>query len=217
MKMKNSIVAFLLLLFSLPMAAQEKVALYDEMCDPLQSVFCDFVKKHSKTSYISNVTGEYVGTIIDLKFCGWGMFFSMSGVHSYGQYYDGKLLFGLLLNDEVARVGSDEHHVMYDLSTGEIIRLRTKEGDVPLEFPLVASSDGEPSPYAFRKEACKNGDIYVGEFYNGRRNGYGVCHLANGDVWYGYYRDGYRDGYGMLLKPDHRIQYGKWVGDTKVE
>lgn len=217
MKNKNSIVAFLLLLLSLPLAAQEKVALYDDMCDPLQAVFCDYVRNHSKTDYISNPTGEYVGTLIDHKFYGWGMFFSLSGIRSYGQYRNGKLLFGLLLNSEVVRVGSDEHHVMYDLATGEIIRLLTKDGEVPLEYPLVASPDGKPSPYSFKKEVCKNGDIYVGEFYNGTRNGYGVCHLANGDVWYGYYRDGKRDGYGMLLKPDHRFQYGKWAGDTKVE
>ena len=156
MKKKNSFFALFFLLLSLPLAAQEKVALYDEMCDPLQSVFCDYVRRHSKISFISNTTGEYVGTLIDHKFYGWGMFFSLSGIRSYGQYRDGKLLFGLLINNEVARVGSDGHHVMYDLATGEIIRLRTKDGDMPLEYPLVSSPDGAPSPYAFKKEACKD-------------------------------------------------------------
>ena len=40
--MKNKLFA-LLLLFTLPVVAQDKVKLYDEMCDPLQAVFCDYV------------------------------------------------------------------------------------------------------------------------------------------------------------------------------
>lgn len=214
--MRNSFFA-LLFLFALPLAAQEKVKLYDDMCDPLQAVFCDYVRECSQTSHIANAAGEYVGTLIDHKFYGWGLFLSSAGIQSYGQYRGGKLLFGLLINSEVARVGSDEHYVMYDLATGEIIRLYTNEGYLPLAYPLVASPDGEPSPYSFKKETYRNGDVYIGEFYNGRRHGYGVYRWANGDLWYGNYRGGYRDGYGMLVKPDRHVYYGKWVGDTKVE
>lgn len=214
--MRNSLFALLLLL-TLPLVAQEQVKLYDDMCDPLQAVFCDYVREHAETSRISNAAGEYVGTLIDYKFYGWGLYLSTTGIQSYGQYRGGKLLFGLLINSDVVRVGGDEHYVIYDLATGEIVRLHTKEGDVPLEFPLVTSPDGELSPYSFKRETYKNGDVYFGEFYNGRRHGYGVYQWANGDLWYGYYRGGYRDGYGMLVKTDHHVYYGKWVGDTKVE
>lgn len=214
--MRNSFFA-LLFLFALPLAAQEKVKLYDDMCDPLQAVFCDYVRECSQTSHIANAAGEYVGTLIDHKFYGWGLFLSSAGIQSYGQYRGGKLLFGLLINSEVARVGSDEHYVMYDLATGGIMRLHTNEGNLPLAYPLVTSPGGEPSPYSFKKETYRNGDVYIGEFYNGRRHGYGVYHWANGDLWYGNYRGGYRDGYGMLVKPDRHVYYGKWVGDTKVE
>lgn len=214
--MRNSLFALLLLL-TLPLVAQEQVKLYDDMCDPLQAVFCDYVREHAETSRISNAAGEYVGTLIDYKFYGWGLYFSTTGIQSYGQYRGGKLLFGLLINSDVVRVGSDEHYVIYDLATGEIVRLHTREGDMPLEFPLVTSPDGELSPYSFKRETYKNGDVYFGEFYNGRRHGYGVYQWANGDLWYGYYRGGYRDGYGMLVKTDHHVYYGKWVGDTKVE
>lgn len=209
--------SILLLAFSLPLVAQESVKLYDEMCDPLQAVFCDYVSNESQTNHISNANGEYTGTLIDDKLYGWGLFLSSSGVQSYGQYRNGKLMFGLLINSEVARVGTDEHYVMYNLVTGEIIRVHTKEGDLPLEFPLSASPDGKPSPYSFKKETYKNGDVYFGEFCNGRRHGYGVYKWTNGDLWYGNYRNGYRDGYGMLVKPDHRVFYGKWEGDRKVE
>ena len=214
--MRNSLFALLLLL-TFPLVAQEQVKLYDDMCDPLQAVFCDYVREHAETSRISNAAGEYVGTLIDYKFYGWGLYLSTTGIQSYGQYRGGKLLFGLLINSDVVRVGSDEHYVIYDLATGEIVRLHTREGDMPLEFPLVTSPDGELSPYSFKRETYKNGDVYFGEFYNGRRHGYGVYQWANGDLWYGYYRGGYRDGYGMLVKTDHHVYYGKWVGDTKVE
>ena len=212
--MKKYIICLLLVF---PALLKAQVKLYDELCDPLQAVFCDYVREHSQTSRISNAGGEYIGTLIDYKFYGWGFFTSSSGIQSYGQYRNGKLLFGLLINSDVVRVGSDEHYVMYDLATSEIMRLHTNEGNVPLEYPLVASPQGEPSPYTFKKETYKNGDVYFGEFYNGRRHGYGVYQWANGDLWYGNYRDGYRGGYGMLVKPDRRVYYGKWVGDTKVE
>ena len=214
--MRKALFALMLLLV-MPVVAQERVKLYDDMCDPLQAAFCDYVRDDSQTSYISNAAGEYIGTLIDYKFYGWGVFFSSNGIQSYGQYRNGRLLFGLLINSDVVRVGSDGHYVMYDLATGGIMRLHTKEGDMPLEYPLVTSPEGKPSPYSFKKETYKNGDTYIGEFYNGRRHGYGVYQWANGDLWYGNYRGGYRDGYGMLVKPDHHVYYGKWVGDTKVE
>ena len=65
--------------------------------------------------------------------------------------------------------------------------------------------------------AARHRGVYFGEFYNGRRHGYGVYQWADGDLWYGCYRGGYRDGYGMLVKPDRHVYYGKWAGDTKVE
>lgn len=206
-----------MLAFSLPLFAQERVKLYDEMCDPLQAVFCDYVRNQSQTNYISSGGGQYIGTLIDNQLYGWGLFLSDSGLQSYGQYRNGKLLFGLLVNSEVVRVGSDEHYVKYDLVTGEIICVHTKEGDLPLRYPLVESRDGTPSPYSFKMEKYKNGDSYLGEFYNGRRHGYGVYQWMSGDIWYGQYNNGYRDGYGMLIKPDRHVYYGKWEGDRKVE
>ena len=115
--MRRLLFVFLFLL-ALPTMAQNKVNLYDEMCDPLQAVFCDYVREHAETSRISNAAGEYVGTLIDYKFYGWGLYLSTTGIQSYGQYRGGKLLFGLLINSDVVRVGSDEHYVIYDLATG---------------------------------------------------------------------------------------------------
>ena len=208
---------YILLVLSLSVKGQDRVQLYDDMCNPLQSVFCDYVRNESQTNHITSAGGEYIGTLIDDKLYGWGLFLSASGLQSYGQYRDGKLLFGLVMSDKVAKVGSDERYVMYDLSTGGIIRVCGAEGELPLEFPLVNSEDGEESPYCFKKETYGNGDVYIGEFYKGRRHGYGVYQWAGGDMWYGYYSEGYRNGYGMLVKPDYHVYYGRWLGDSKVE
>ncbi len=214
--MKRFVIAMLALL-PFGMSAQLRPSLlYDEMCDPLQSVFCDYIDDAAETRYISNDKGQYVGTLVDNALYGWGFYLSSSGAQSFGQYRNNKMIFGLVMSDEIAKVGGEENYVVYDLRTGEIKRLHTNEGDVPLVYPF-APSDSEPvSPYSFKKEVYSNGDVYYGEFYEGRRHGYGVYCWANGDMWYGRYRDGYRNGYGMLVKPSRMVYYGKWVGDSMV-
>ena len=92
-----------------------------------------------------------------------------------------------------------------------IVVPQTVSADVEL-FSLTVGG----VPYTFKKETYSNGDIFYGEFYNGRRHGYGVYCWTNGDIWYGRYKDGYRNGYGVLIKSGNMIYYGKWVGDSKV-
>ena len=216
MKRTLSVLLFVLLPFFLQ-AQSSPVALYEEMCDPLQGVFCDYVRESSETRYISNAQGEYIGTLIDNAVYGWGFYLSATGAQSFGQYRKGKFIFGLQISSDVAKVGSEDNYVVYDLYTGEILRIHTLEGDIPLSWPYTDAREERPSPYSFKKEVYSNGDVFFGEFYNGRRHGYGVYCWANGDMWYGRYKEGYRNGYGMLIKPERMIYYGKWVGDSKVE
>lgn len=211
------IVALLCVVFGLTVYAQESVKLYDEMCDPLQAVFCDYVRNESSQNFLSSGTGQYTGTLIDGKIYGWGFFLAADGTRSFGQFRNGKNIFGISITDRIAKVGGENHYVVYDLATGNIIRLFSREGNARLVYPLVPTEENPVSPYSFKKEAYDNGDVYVGEFYNGKRHGYGICYCANGDIWYGRYEDGYRNGYGMLLTPDHRISYGKWLGDTRFD
>ena len=83
------------------------------------------------------------------------------------------------------------------------IKLHSAEdGDMELAYPLVPSDKEPVSPYSFRKETYANGDVFFGEFYEGRRNGYGVYCWANGDIWYGQYKGGYRNGYLYLCRKD---------------
>lgn len=215
--MKNRIVLLLICTIVLPFYAVAQVQLYDDMCDPLQAVFCDYVRNESSQNFLSAPDGQYTGTLIDGKIYGWGFILAADGTRSFGQFRNGKNIFGLSINDKVAKVGSEKHYVLYDLATGEIARLYTKEGDMNLEYPLVSSEKEGVSPYSFKKERYANGDVYIGEFYKGKRHGYGVYYWKNGDIWYGKYEGGYRNGYGMLINADHRIFYGKWLGDSRVD
>ena len=198
------------------LSANGQARLYDEMCDPLQAVFCDYIESSSSQNVLSEGGGRYVGTLVDGKIYGWGMIVAPDGTMSLGQFRNGKNIFGISMSGDIAKVGGAENYVIYDLKEGGVIRLHSgMGGDMPLEFPLV-SSGGDRSPYSFKKETYANGDYYVGELYNGKRHGYGIYYWANGDIWYGRYVDGYRNGYGMLIKADNRVFYGKWLGDSRV-
>lgn len=213
---KRFLVGVMLLLPFVLKAQGDSAKLYDEMCDNLQAVFCDYIGAEAELKLISNTQGCYVGTMIDATLYGWGYYQSATGAQSFGQYRKGKMIFGLVLSDDVAKVGGGENYVVYDLYSGNIKRLHTAEGDVELSYPFISKENGEASPYSFKKEIYSNGDVFYGEFYNGRRHGYGVYCWTNGDIWYGRYKDGYRNGYGMLIKSGNMIYYGKWVGDSKV-
>ena len=45
----------------------------------------------------------------------------------------------------------------------------------------------------------KNGDKYVGEVKNGKRNGYGTLYYSNGNVYTGEFKNDKKDGYGSFV------------------
>ena len=214
--MVKKILYILFLVIPSALFAQDKVAFYPEMCDLLQAVFCDYASREGEVKYLSGRDGQYIGNFINYKIYGWGYFLADNGSQTFGQFRDGKHIFGITLTDKMARVGSEEHFVEYDIATGNILRVHTVDGDLPLTAPYIATP-GAPSPYTFRRVRYENGDAYYGEMCNGRRHGYGVYYWSNGDFWYGKYENGYRQGYGVLFKPDRRIYFGKWIGDSKVQ
>ncbi len=55
------------------------------------------------------------------------------------------------------------------------------------------------SAYTFGYEEYDSGDIYLGEYKNGKRHGRGIYIWESGDVWYGQWSDGERDGYGIFM------------------
>ncbi|MBE6293078.1 MAG: hypothetical protein E7090_00135 [Bacteroidales bacterium] len=211
----KKILSAIMMLLSLSSWAQQP-SLYPEMSDVLQQVFCDYAAAEAEIKYISNRNGQYVGQLINNVIYGWGYYLSDDDAQTFGQFRKGKHVFGITLTQEMARVGSNEHFVEYDLSTGKILRIHTNEGYIKLNAPYVDTPEAA-SPYGFNKLKYSNGDAYFGETYNGKRHGYGVYFWSNGDFWYGKYSDGYRQGYGALFKTNHHVIPGKWMGDIKVE
>ena len=63
--MKKKILLGIFLLPFAVVAQNVSSVLYDEMCEPLQAVFCDYVGGYSETKLISNAQGRYLGTMID--------------------------------------------------------------------------------------------------------------------------------------------------------
>ena len=56
----------------------------------------------------------------------------------------------------------------------------------------------------------QNGDRYVGEIVNGKRDGYGIYYYAEGNYYYGQYKDNRRRGYGALFRTDNSISLQFW-------
>ena len=211
-----SVITLILLLFAVVVRAQEPITKYPDMSDILQQVFCDYVSSEAETKYIAGKHGQYIGQLVDNTIYGWGYYLTDDDAQTFGQFRKGKHIFGITMMNGSARVGSEEHYVEYDLSTGKISKMHNVEGNVKLRYPFI-DAEGMKSPYGFYKITYSNGDVYYGETYNGRRHGYGVYYWTNGDFWYGKYVNGYRQGFGALFKPDHKVFYGKWIGDRKVE
>lgn len=212
--MRNTLLSLLLIL-PLISSAQD-IRFYDELCDPLQRVFCDYVSAEGQTRQINTKHGRYIGNLINNRLYGWGHFISSDGSQSIGQFRNGSLLFGITFTDDVVSVGGETNFVEYHLNTGDIMRVHTNEGNIPLPEHYI-STPGAPSPYSFEKIEYATGDFYWGETYNGRRHGYGIYFWKDGSIWYGKYADGYRQGYGVLFNPNGTVYYGKWIGDRKVE
>ena len=83
--MRNILTLFFVML-STALCAQGPVKLYDEMCDPLQAVFCDYVRNESSQNFLSSGSGQYTGTVIDGKIYGWGFILAADGTRSFGQF-----------------------------------------------------------------------------------------------------------------------------------
>jgi len=65
--------------------------------------------------------------------------------------------------------------------------------------------------YKNGKRIWSNGDIYEGEWLNGKRHGYGKMLYSDGTVYIGYWQNDKRQGYGSYQWPNHGSKYtGEW-------
>ena len=61
-----------------------------------------------------------------------------------------------------------------------------------------------------------SGNIYEGEFKNGKRHGKGVFIWSDGRKYVGKYKDSKKNGRGTLTYPDGKIMKGKWKNNMFV-
>ena len=193
------------LLLSSYAQSTDSLGRYELIPDAFQEVFNDYIEEHD-TRIITTDKGQFLGHTRDGLLYGYGVYYANDGSQWLGQYRKGECIFGILMDDQSACVGSKDHYVYYDLATCRIKFIRESGND-----RQVAPADSED--HHFEALNYSNGDRYVGETYKGRKHGYGIYYWANGNYWYGQFRNNIRYGYGALFTPQGAIFYGRWLGD----
>ncbi|MDE7117632.1 MAG: hypothetical protein K2O61_03195, partial [Bacteroidaceae bacterium] len=107
-----------------------------------------------------------------------------------------------------AKVVSDDHFICYDLSTVNPLFIM-KDGD---KYSLPADYE---KTYRFESLTYQDGDKYVGETVNGRREGLGIYYYNNGNYYYGRYKNNERRGFGALFFTNNTITIQYWKDENE--
>lgn len=176
---------------------------YANIPDEYNGVFLDHVKDYAG-GVVKSAYGQYFGQITrEAEIYGYGTFFTDHDGEAIGQFRNGNLIFGIKMNNEIAKVGSETEYIVYDLRSGDPISI-VKNG-----VKYNPNSDFVRK-YKFQSLTYKNGDKYVGETVYGKRDGYGTYHYKDGNYYYGRYVNNKRHGYGALFKTDNTIAIQFW-------
>ena len=172
-----------------------------------EAAFVDQVSGYV-SGVVSSLYGQYFGQLSpDGNIYGYGSFFTTQDGEVYGLYRNGDLAFGIKKGAEVAKVGTNDHYTAYDLRTG---------------YPIYIMKDNQKySPSTEMREQNRflvlkyaNGDQYVGESTDSKRDGFGLYFYANGNFYYGHYKDGKQQGYGAMFKQaDNTVTIQYWDGE----
>ena len=96
------------------------------------------------------------------------------------------------------------------LIRGQIIFFKGVMGEEKYIGEVVYSFFGYPVPHGMGAYFYMNGDKYVGEFVDYKREGKGTFTWANGDSYCGFWQDDEYHGNGILNK-DGVIKEGNWI------
>lgn len=181
---------------------------YPQIPSQYDAAFVDYVKDFAsgvaKSSY-----GQYFGQITrERNVYGFGAYYTDNDGVIYGQYRLGNFLFGIKLGSRIAKVGSNDHYICYDLTTGDPLYIM-KDGDKY----LLPADYGEI--YRFESLTYQNGDKYVGETVNGKRDGLGIYYYNNGNYYYGRYKDNDRRGFGAMFFTNNTLTIQYWKGEDE--
>lgn len=172
--------------------------------EEFNQVFLDAVKENI-AGVMKSAFGQYFGQLNpQSEIYGYGTYYTNTDGEVIGQFRNGNLMYGIRMNNETARVGTLSDFTAYDLLSGEplyIVRDSVKYFPTP-EFK---------KKYRFEALNYKNGDRYVGETVDGKRDGYGTYYYAGGNYYYGQYADNKRQGYGALFRTDNTIALQYWA------
>lgn len=187
-------------------AQQTPIEKYAIPSHDFQHVFLDHVQGN-KCEIIDSNSGEFVGQVNDKHLLyGYGEFVNNDGSQILGMFRNGRLLFGITMNEKSALVGSPEFYASYSLSTGKMEYVFKAEEKHLYDTQLLYD-------YNFVKMDYANGDQYVGEIYQNKRHGYGIYYYANGWIWFGQYKNDIRSGFGVLFDEQNRLTIGYWEGE----
>lgn len=187
-------------------AQQTPIEKYAIPSHDFQHVFLDHVQSN-KCEIIDSNSGEFVGQVNDKHLLyGYGEFVNNDGSQILGMFRNGRLLFGITMNEKSALVGSPEFYASYSLSTGKMEYVFKAEEKHLYDTQLLYD-------YNFVKMDYANGDQYVGEIYQNKRHGYGIYYYANGWIWFGQYKNDIRSGFGVLFDEQNRLTIGYWEGE----
>lgn len=205
--MKRILLTFFILHSSFLIASAQFTRLLRHPDIPVEydAAYVDLVKTHFggvvKSSY-----GQYFGQMSsDSNVYGYGMFYTDHDGEICGQFRNGNLIMGIRMGSAIVRVGTEDHYTAYDLLTGEAQYVFLNDEKYKLDAEHLAS-------WRFMQVEYKNGDKYVGEVVDGKRDGYGIYYYANGNFYFGRYRDNKAVGYGALFHTDNHISLQYWDG-----
>ena len=109
------------------------------------------------------------------------------------------------------------------LSNEKLINKETKQNIKNLKLKLNQNKDliiGFQNPKTlnikYGIQYSQNGDYYIGEFLNNKKNGNGISILKNGTRYEGSFKNNKHDGYGKLIQIDGEIFAGEWK-EGKIE
>ncbi len=71
--------------------------------------------------------------------------------------------------------------------------------------------------YKFEIVNYRNGDKYIGETKNGKRNGMGLYVPENGAAWFGFWNDGSLNGQALLISEDGKYGMGMYRDGKRVK
>ncbi len=173
-------------------------------------VFVDHVKGNV-AKVMPSAYGQYFGQItITGDIYGYGAFYTEQDGEVIGQFRNGNCFFGIRLGSQTVKVGAEEHYIVYDLRTGDPLYVMIGDDKLLL-------TEDYKKKYRFQSLTYANGDRYVGETVNGKREGYGLYYYTNGNYCYGRYKDNAQYGFGAMFKTDSRILIIDWEAKDSEE